>query len=177
MPGKHAPGSPSSFYLSVARAVLGALAVLGAVVLLVVLVVSRGGDDGGPVATPTITRTNTPRATPTATATATSTPTATASPSPTLRPRSKVTIVVLNATGRTGLARRVADELEKGGYNVVRVGNAERAAKTTIYYKSSAKADAEALLDRYPELGRTRSATASSAKDALLTIVLGADYP
>ncbi len=153
---------------------LGALAVLGVVVAVVVVMVNRG-DDPDPVAVPSASRTATARATPTGTAT--TLPTVTVSPSPTLRPRGKVTIAVLNATGRAGLAGRVQDKLEDAGYNVIRIGNAPRTQRTTIFFKKSAEADAEALLKRYPEMGQTKPAGSAADDDALITIVLGSDYP
>jgi hypothetical protein len=173
VPGKHAPESPNSFYLSVARAVLGALAVLGVVIAIVLVLVNRGGDEPDfnalPSSSPTQTTT---RSSPTPTASESK-----ISPVQTLRPKAKVTIAVLNGTGRAGLAAKVQDKLEKAGYNVITIGNASRTIKTTVFFRKGAKADAQALLDAYDEFGRVAAAGDESDDKALITIILGSDYP
>lgn len=83
----------------------------------------------------------------------------------------------MNGAGVPGLAARVQDKLEKAGYNVIRIGNAQRVERTTVYFKPSAEADADALVNRYDEFGRARPVNSSSAKDALITIIVGRDYP
>lgn len=170
MPGKHAPASPRSFILSVARTVVAVLVVLGVVAGIAVAVL--GNVNKKPVSAPTIHPSA--HATPTTSATA---PIASPSETPSLRAPAQLTIVVLNGTGRAGLAAKVQGQLEKAGFKIVRIGNHAPAAKTAIFYQSSAKVDAGALLDRYPEFGTTKPADKTSAKDALLTIVLGSDYP
>jgi hypothetical protein len=59
---------------------------------------------------------------------------ATPSPSPTPAPidRSKYTIRVLNGTGKSGLAKTVADKLTGLGYKLDKTGNAPSADSTTI---------------------------------------------
>lgn len=177
MPGKHAPKSPFSYYLSLARAFGGALAVLGLVVGLVVVAVSSRGGDAKPEAKPTPTK----RAT-----TATTTPTP---PGVTLRPKRDTTVIVLNAAGRQGLASRVAGVLGDDGYDVVQIGNAARAENTRVYYRRGAAAEAERIrLKHFPFVGRVNTATAGrpagQAADGgpirgswLVAVVLGADYP
>ncbi|TML79799.1 MAG: hypothetical protein E6G04_04570 [Actinobacteria bacterium] len=80
MPGKHAPESPGSFYLSVARAVGGALVVLGVVAVIAVAATGSGGkkptaQNSTPPPTvsirPTLSSTPSTTVTPTTTATAT----------------------------------------------------------------------------------------------------------
>jgi hypothetical protein len=172
VPGKHAPESPTSFYLSVARAVGGALVVLGIVAAIAVAATGSGGKkptSQGSTPPPTVSTHPTISSTPSATA-ATPTPTATA-PSP-----SSVTIDVLNGTARPGLATALANKLKSEGYTIRKVGNqTAHQTATTIYYKTGSKAAADALLAAHPELKRV--APASAAQSAVtLTIVIGDDY-
>jgi cytoskeletal protein RodZ len=178
VPGKHAPESPASFYLSVARAVGGAIVVLGVVALIAIAAV--GSNDKKPQANSTAS--TTPHATATATVSSqpSTTSSATASASATAHPVSKVTVNVLNGTTRAGLARTVADKLSSDGYQVKKVDNCNcgSQSKTTIYYRSGYKADAQAMLRAHPELGRIAAATSDIPNaGAFLTVVLGTDYP
>jgi hypothetical protein len=94
------------------------------------------------------------------------------------KPVSQVTVNVLNATTRAGLARTVATKLTKDGYTVKKVDNASaQQASTTIYYQPGDKAEAQALLKAHPELGRIQAATSAIPTNALLTVILGTDYP
>jgi hypothetical protein len=176
VPGKHAPESPASFYLSVARAVGGALVVLGVIALIALAAV--GTNNKKPQAK------NTTRSTPRATATSTHSPvpstTSTPAPSASAHPVTKVTVNVLNATTHAGLARSVADKLSSDGYQIKKVDNCNcgTQSKTTIYYRGSAeKADAQVLLRTHPELRRIAPATSDIPNaGAFLTVVLGNDY-
>jgi hypothetical protein len=163
-----------SFYLSVSRAVGGALVVLAVVVLIAVAALGSGGKKNN--ATPTLTPTHTPtqRATPTTSRTASSSPTPTATAS-TPSPKG-VTVNVLNGTTRPGLARTLATKLSHDGYTIRTVGNATAQSTTTIYYQRGKKADAEALLARHPELGSVAAATSSTPGNAALTVIIGSDY-
>lgn len=180
MPGKHAPDSPASFYLSVARAAGGALAALALVVAIAMVAVNSRADD-------------TPRAngTPTTSAPATSERPAGESPSPgsslspepsqpseaePVRAPSKTTVDVLNGTSRSGLARALSERIDKEGYKIGTVGNASPATKTTIFYRKDARAEAEALLRAFPELKRVREASAGTPGQSLLTVVIGSNY-
>ncbi|MEK9200503.1 MAG: LytR C-terminal domain-containing protein [Patescibacteria group bacterium] len=55
-------------------------------------------------------------------------PTATVAPSPTTKPieRSEISVAVLNGSGKTGAASKMADYLEKLGYKIQRTGNATK---------------------------------------------------
>jgi len=174
VPGKHAPESPTSFYLSVARAVGGALVVLGVVALIALAAV---GSNKKPQAKTT----STPRPRTTATATQSTSTAATTTPSPSAaaHPVSKVTVNVLNATQRAGLAASVAGKLDKEGYQIKTVDNCRCGTQnTTIYYRGSAeRADAQALLRAHPEFKRVAPATSDIPNaGAFLTVVLGSDY-
>jgi hypothetical protein len=181
LPGKHAPDSPRSFFLSVARA---GGAVAAAVLLLVVIVVAATGSKApkGDLATA--------RDTPTSSASpsATGSGSALASPQPSVtkpaapaspKARASVTIAVLNGTSppRNGLAGKVAAQLENDGWkNVVVLANTAKTANTTVGYRTDARLEAIELHDVHPELGKVVHVD-DSPKDAMIVIKLGNDYP
>jgi hypothetical protein len=171
VPGKHAPESPASFFLSVGRAAAGALVVLGVVAVIAVAATGSNKKPTAKSSTPTVaTTTHPPTISPSAVATS-PTPTASASTAP------KVTVNVLNGTTRARLASGLATKLTKEGYTVKNVGNnATHQATTTIYYLAGEKAAAEALLAAHPELGKIQAAIASTPTTAMLTVILGDDY-
>lgn len=164
MPGKHAPASPKSFYLSLARA--GAiLAVVLGVTAGIAIVATGGGKK--PAVHPS------------------ATPSVTASPSnstPVAVP--PVQVAVLNGTTRQGLASVVAARLTAGGWTVKGVpGNGPTTSKTTIYVRADAGADAERLRrTQFPFMSAESIVVATSAdpgakENAALTVVIGSDYP
>lgn len=165
MPGKHAPESPASFYLSVARAVGGALVVLGIVAVIAIAATGSGKKPNAQVSTPPPTASTHPSVTPTPTLTPTATTTSLAS----------ITVDVLNGTQRAGLATALANKLKAAGYTVKTIGNqTTHQTSTTIYYRSGSKAAADALLAAHPELKRVSPAPASQTET--LTVVIGDDY-
>jgi LytR cell envelope-related transcriptional attenuator len=176
MPGKHAPASPRSYYVSLARALGAALGAVALMVIAVVILLSRGGDKD-PAASPAIS----PRATastkspsPRPSASPTVSPTATSS-SATLAP-SKVTVNVQNGTARSGLAKDTAAKIREKGYQVTQVNNAGSSfSKSTIFYRKGAKDEALAFQRTFPEFTVIKEATGSQT--ALLRVVIGADYP
>lgn len=169
MPGKHAPGSSRSFYLSLAKAASGAIAVVALIAVVVVVALQSGDEE------PQARGTRPPAATASPAASPTAAPTA--APSPTRTP-SEITVAVLNGTTRPGLARGTADRVRREGYKVVTVGNAEEPAeRSTIFYRSGARADALALQVKFPEFGAVEQAGPALAREALLTLVIGADFP
>lgn len=107
-------------------------------------------------------------------------PSATATPSgpPLVTPPGRIRVEVLNGSGITGEASRVARELAAAGFDVVRVGNADDVpagghATTTVRYDPA-----------YDESGRTLGAavTGSTLTEDLslgstLVVVVGADSP
>lgn len=168
MPGKHAPESPASFYLSVARAVGGALVVLG--VVAVIAIAATGGGGKKPSA-----KTTTPPPTVSTHPTLSSTPSTTVTPTATASNLARITVDVLNGTQRAGLATALANKLKADGYTVKKVGNqAAHQTLTTIYYRVGFKAAAEAMLTSHPEL--KRFAPAPDAQTETLAVVIGDDY-
>ncbi|NHC46784.1 LytR C-terminal domain-containing protein [Motilibacter aurantiacus] len=116
----------------------------------------------------------TPRATPARTATPTPAPTpaATPTPEPSAADPQDLQVIVLNQTGRNGLAAGTAARLRAAGWSVTGVGNFRGTVpSTTVYYPDGAEAAARALaadLDG-PDRVRPRFSTLSSSK---LTVVL-----
>lgn len=176
MPGKHAPASPRSYYVSLARALGAALGAVALMVVAVVILLSRGGDTdqaGSPAITPRASA-STKSPSPRPSASPTVSPTATSSP--TTLPPSKVTVNVQNGTARTGLAKSTAAKIEKEGYNVGQVNNAGTSfSKSTIFYRKGAKDEALAFQRTFPEFTVLKEATGSQT--AMLRVVVGADYP
>lgn len=178
MPGKHAPASPRSFYLSVAR-VAGAL--VAGIALLVVIVMAATGSS-----TPKAAGTLRPSASGSAARSEPSSPqavpSATASASPSARavpsglPRAQVTVSVLNGTARGGLAGGVAAQLRADGWKIGFVGNAAPTAHTTIAYVPGALPYAHDLHDAHPELGSIVRA-GEPRPNSMLVVTLGRDYP
>lgn len=88
--------------------------------------------------------------------------------------RQGVTVSVLNATARAGLAARVVEELEQKGCDVVNVGNAERQSDTTLvidHRNSARRAERVAAW-----LGRgVLSVDADGENPADVTVILGRD--
>lgn len=171
MPGKHAPASPRSFYFSIAKL---AAAVIGAALVVGLIAASVIGPTAPkqPRAAATTTPTATASATPTPTVSQSHTPSPTATP---LRKRSAVTVLVLNATSRSGLAGRVSDSLEAEGYRKRSVGNDDDAATSVVYYRSGYRAEAARLADDLG-IGSVKKAPSGLQGSARLTVVLGADF-
>ena len=186
MPGKHAPKSSRSFLSSLARAIAGALAAVGLVVLIVLIAITSRGDDpgslaGSPSPRSSLTRSPSPSATQSSTQSSTLGPspspsdTVSEAPEPPI-PKDKLRVEVLNGNGREGAAGEVADRLLDAGYTRVTTGNANIVPRTTIYYRGALRREAQRLLREFPELKRIREATSSTPGSARLTVVLGTDH-
>ena len=104
-------------------------------------------------------------------------PTATATPSgpPLVTSPGNIRVQVLNGTGVTGAAKKMADQLRAAGFVVVRVGDADRSdySTTTVLHDPA-----------YDESGRTLGAsipgstvTEDISLGSTLTVVVGADSP
>jgi hypothetical protein len=174
MPGKHAPASPRSFYLSVARALGAALGAVGLMVAAVLVLVSRGGDE------PNLPTVENARSTVTATSPS---PTLSPSPSPTVRPTpsvlpvNQITVEVRNGTTRNGLGRSTATKISDEGYRIGFVGNQRpTVAESTLFYRPGRRAEALAFQKVFPEFTVVRESTALP-QGTTLRVVIGGDYP
>jgi hypothetical protein len=172
MSGKHAPSSARTFYLSLGRSVGGALAAVGIMVALVLVVLNGGNDSrAGSPAIDTSTRSS-----PSPTPSATNSPSPTPSAAPTVLPPGRVTVAVLNGTSRGGLAQGTADRIKRAGYPVVTVGNNSAPEETsTIFYRPDAREEAVAFQQRFPEFTALKESTRLG--NAILRAVIGADFP
>ena len=86
-------------------------------------------------------------------------------------------VEVLNAAGRSGLARTATDRLRAAGYDVVFFGNAGNRADTlSIVLDRVGKLDLAQAVGR--QLGITRVETAlDSTRLVEVTVILGVDWP
>jgi hypothetical protein len=85
-------------------------------------------------------------------------------------------VTVLNATGRAGLATGVAATLRSAGWSVASTGNYRQdPPPTTVYYPGAGlRATARAISEDLP--GVQRVVRSARFGDAVVTVVLGADY-
>jgi hypothetical protein len=96
----------------------------------------------------------------------------------TLRPASGVTVQVLNGVWVTGLAHRVAGQVQAAGYDVVAAKTALGSYSVSrIYYTGGHRADAEAFKDRFPAFSVIEPAPANLSRRVALHVVIGKDYP
>lgn len=103
--------------------------------------------------------------------------TPTVTPEPTEEPlaRDEWTIEVLNGSGVTGEAGRVADTLRELGYDVVGTGNADATDETEVYVVEDKEDEVEPVLkDLESELGKLTVTGPLEDSDAQIRIVLGA---
>lgn len=123
------------------------------------------GADPTTSAAPTAT---TPSTTPSTTSVPTSTATATSG-----GVDRAVTVSVLNATKRSGLARRAASALRAGGWAVTTGNERGQSPPTTVFFlDTDQQATAQAIAD---DLGGSPAVEQSSAYRSI-TVVLGDDY-
>jgi cell division septation protein DedD len=112
-----------------------------------------------------------------ATTAATSHPPSTETTSKAGVPVGDLEIVVLNATGRKGLARIVANRLRDKGWTVALVSNFRGSVPaTTVYYPPGAQADAEAAAAGLPTEPRVRPRF-GNLSTSRLTVVVTDSYP
>ena len=108
---------------------------------------------------------------PSSSAPTTSTPEQSATPDPD-RPQ----VVVLNQSGGSGLAGRVADRVREAGWKVHKTGNFNgTVSTTTVYYPAGLRGPARALAKDLPGDPRVMERF-SNLSETRLTIVLTDDY-
>ncbi|KOV65694.1 MULTISPECIES: LytR C-terminal domain-containing protein [Streptomyces] len=104
-----------------------------------------------------------------------------ASPSPSapkaLPPARTITVNVLNATTRSGLAKKTADELKKRGFKIGEVGNAPKQYDKKVKGTGLLLGPASALNSSLPVLGTQLSAaerrTEAARKGPALDLIIG----
>ncbi|MGQ0631175.1 MAG: LytR C-terminal domain-containing protein [Sporichthyaceae bacterium] len=84
-------------------------------------------------------------------------------------------VVILNQTGRGGLAADFQSALRKSGWKVPAVGDwVGTVPATTVYYPAGMEAAAKALMVEFSQVGRIRPAFAGIPDDRLTVILAGA---
>jgi hypothetical protein len=87
-----------------------------------------------------------------------------------------VVLQVLNGTPTDGLASQVSARLEAAGYTLESPGNAGSVERTTLYYQSGHRINAEYLRRKQFRGARVASGGSRYPKDVDITVVLGRDY-
>lgn len=123
-------------------------------------------------ATPEASASPSAEASPSAAATTTPTPSPSSSTSGVVK--SSITIRVLNGTTTSGAAGTTKTTLEKAGFTVRAVGNAKNQnyTKTTIYYQTGKKAEAEAVQSALPA-GSVLEESSTQANPDMVLVVYG----
>jgi hypothetical protein len=85
-------------------------------------------------------------------------------------------VQILNGTTKTGLAASETQQLASAGYSMKPPGDAATTTKTTVYYASTSRPDAEHLRDTYFPGGRVKAAPTTFPRDVDVTVVLGEDF-
>jgi hypothetical protein len=101
-----------------------------------------------------------------------------ATPTPTPEPdRAQYKVRILNGSGKTGLAKTVADKLKELGYQIEKTGNATNSAftQTVVRVKSADEsAIAQVIKDLAPEFDAAGNTSLKSDDAANIEIILGA---
>jgi LytR cell envelope-related transcriptional attenuator len=87
-----------------------------------------------------------------------------------------VVVQILNGTTTTGLAASETQKLASAGYKMKSPGDAPTTTKTTIYYRSDSKVDAQYLRDVHYAGARLKPAGSTFPSDVAITVVLGEDF-
>jgi hypothetical protein len=171
------PGRRGASLLSILAS--SALASLAVFVLVGVLILAFGasGDDAGDEAVLDPPVTVAP-ATPTPQVPATPQVTPQVTPSPAATPAvARASVIVLNQTGVSGLAAKVKQQLEAGGWTVAGIDDFRgNVPATTVYYPPGLHAAAKALMAQFPAIGRIKPAF-SGISTTQLTVILSKDFP
>jgi hypothetical protein len=186
--GRHSRRSGPGFYRDVLFLIAGIL-IVGAIVFGgLSLWAGRGSGagettstSGAPDATTTTTSTMPTSTVDGATSTAPSTTEPTTPTTPTtvreVRPPADVTVVVLNSTGRAGLAADLTAQLESLGYEMLPPDNySPELSDTTIFYADGFSLEAQALADSVPDATLSTDQEPVQSSGADLVVVIGSSY-
>lgn len=190
MPGRHASDDTSRFRRDLFRmSLLGLVAVAAIAAVTVGLQVLLGGDDSpppteAPASTATTASTTTTTAPPTTSTTSTTTttttttttlpPTTTTTLPPPLEPE-ELTVLVLNSTGRTGLAGRTTQRIAEQGYQTLQADNFSPTLDVSlIRYAPGREREAETLAELIPDANLELSAEADPPPH--LVVILGLSF-
>lgn len=173
MPGRHASDDRSRFRRDLFR--MSLLALLAVAVIAAAAAGVRlflGGDDAPPatVAAPATTTTTTLPPT-----TTTTLPPTTTTTLPPLREPAELTVLVLNSTGRSGLAGRTTQRIADGGYQTLPADNFSPTLDTSVVrYAAGLEREAEVLAAQIPDANLELSEEEDPAAD--LVVVLGLSF-
>ncbi|MBI2708956.1 MAG: LytR C-terminal domain-containing protein [Actinobacteria bacterium] len=165
----------------VEQATIRGIVVLVVAVVIGVALLAKAGKVGDTV------EAGSSRSTSTTSTTAATLPPTTAPPASggtgtqTTRPAGQVKVIVVNASGQSGVAGTNTQKASSAGFGTLPATNAPAAAKTTVYFASGYAGDAAAVAKA---LGLTSAPTAAApaqpivpqAAQANVIVVLGADY-
>lgn len=84
-----------------------------------------------------------------------------------------VPIIVLNGTGTTGLAGKVAAELKAQGFTIARTGNSARQSQTVIQYHPQDESSAKAL---NRAINQQAEMSADGSTPGQITLIIGSNY-
>lgn len=148
--GKHASGTPGTFYRDLAIMILG-IVLVGAAVFFLLYLFANEPATGPNTTTTTVPETTTSESEATTTSTTggtTSTTTGDTSTSVAVRPPSEVTVVVLNSMGLDGAASRLNNELAEAGYQTLTPDNfTPEQDPSRIWYREGFAAEAASLVE------------------------------
>ena len=188
MPGRHASDDRSRFRRDLFRMsllLLLAVAVIAGAAVGVQFFL--GGDDAPPpteapsttttttTLPPTTTTTSTTTTTVVTTTTTTTLPPTTTTTLPPLREPGELTVLVLNSTGRTGLAGRTTQRIADEGYQTLPADNFSPTLDTSVIrYTAGLEREAEVLATQIPDANLELSEEEDPAAD--LVVVLGLSF-
>ncbi len=94
-----------------------------------------------------------------------------------VRPPAQVTVVVLNSTGRTGIAADLTSQLEGLGYETLPPDNyTPELSDTTIFYADGFSLEAQVLADSVPDATLSTDQGPVQSSGADLVVVIGSSY-
>jgi len=88
---------------------------------------------------------------------------------------SKISIEVLNATSRSGLASSVAEKLKEEGYNVTKIGNYKSTDKVSTSVINRTDSEYAKRVKEFLGVGKVKTEKEENSK-VDVTVILGSDY-
>lgn len=89
--------------------------------------------------------------------------------------KSEITVEVLNATSRSGLASKVAEKLKNEGYNVTKIGNYKTTTNISTKIVNKTDENYAKPIKEFLNIGKIETEKDENAK-VDVTVILGSDY-
>lgn len=89
--------------------------------------------------------------------------------------KSEITVEVLNATSRSGLASKVAEKLKNEGYNVTKIGNYKTTTNIATKIVNKTDENCAKQIKEFLNIGKIENEKEDDAK-VDVTVILGSDY-